>query len=77
MEADNTAVLGVPRAFSGTRHVITTAIEHPDEIRKQLAKAGFDAKISHRDIAGARERQLAAETPRRRVKPRRIGTRVV
>ncbi len=39
-----------------------------DEIRKQLVRAGFEAKVSHRDIS--RRHDLAAQTQRRRGKPK-------
>src|SRR5215469_1979692 len=43
-EADNLAVLGVVRAASGRRHVITTAIEHPAVLAPcgQLESEGVD-----------------------------------
>jgi len=45
-----------------------------DEIRKQLVKAGFDAKESHRDIA--QKSVFTAETSRRKGKAKAKGARV-
>src|SRR5579864_6812931 len=43
-ESDNMAVLGVARAISGPRHVVTTAIEHPAVLAvcAQLEREGVD-----------------------------------
>ena len=43
-ESDNMAVLGVARASSGPRHVVTTAIEHPAVLAvcAQLEREGVD-----------------------------------
>src|SRR5262249_13413608 len=43
-ESDNLAVLGVARAKSGPRHVITSAIEHPAVMATcaQLEREGVD-----------------------------------
>ena len=47
-----------------------------DEIRVNLVKAGFDAKVTHRDIA-QRRGSLTLAKPARGIGPKRIGVRSV